>query len=299
MVKKSNERGDTESIIAKESIAIPKEILLPLEEVKARMNQICMEALKNNTLYEPIMHFVSKPGKLIRPAIVLTSSLIIGIDINSMIDMAAAIEMLHISSLIHDDIIDKDTKRRDKETINAKYGNDTAIIAGDALIAIAVNTVSKYGSRVLDITSKASLDMCKGEHLDSLAQEHKKVLNIEEYLEVAKLKTGVLIATAAQIPAIYSNNSNAEAFKEFGLNLGISFQIRDDILNYLKKDHLKNTGNDIENFRPNIVASLSKESNPIKSAINKNNEYLEKAKSSLEKINNSNYLIPYLNFLTL
>lgn len=295
-----NKREENNIINAKQSIEIPKEILLPLEDVKRRINEICEHSLKNHPLYNPVMHFVNRPGKLIRPAIMLTSSLIIGVDPNSMMDLAASIEMLHMSSLMHDDIIDKDTKRRNLETVNAKYGDNTAIIAGDALIAIAVNTVSRYGSRVLDVTSRASLDMCKGELLDSLAQEQRKILSLDEYLEIAEFKTGVLIATAAQIPAVYLNDSRAGKLRDFGLNLGISFQIRDDILNYLKMDNLKNTGNDIKNFRPNIVASYSlNESNPIKSAIDKNNEYLEKAKESLKEINNSKYLIPYLDFLNL
>ncbi|MGC8648637.1 MAG: polyprenyl synthetase family protein [Candidatus Micrarchaeia archaeon] len=287
--------------MSKNEIEISGDISRLVNKTNERIIEIADKFLKNSLIYEPTMHFLKAPGKLIRPALVLTSAIILGKEPKKYIDLAASIEFLHTASLIHDDIIDKDEKRRGIETVQKKYGIDGAILAGDMLFALAVNTASAYGREVLEITSKAAADMCIGEFLDSGAQKNRQVLSLDEYLNIAKLKTASLISSATSVVAVYEKDEyKNKILKDFGINIGMSFQIRDDILNYLKRDKLKDSTSDINNFRPNIVAvynNLNSSISPVKAAIEKNNEYIQKAKESLKKLEDSSYLLPYVNFL--
>jgi len=280
-------------------IEIPKEIGTLLEQTHSRIIEIADEFLKGNIAYEPTMHFLKIQGKLIRPALVLTSAVILDKDPSKYLDLAASIEFLHTASIVHDDIIDKDEKRRGIKTVHTEYGIENAVLAGDMLFALAVNTASKYGKEVLDITSKAAVDMCTGEFLDANAQKFKHRLSIEEYLNIAKLKTSSLISSATSVVAVYEEDSRKISLEKFGMNIGMSFQIRDDILNYLKRDKLKDSSSDVENFRPNIISSYEGiVEDPVNAAIEKNNWYIENAKMNLKELGRqSSYLLPYIEFL--
>jgi geranylgeranyl pyrophosphate synthase len=285
----------------KKEIEISSSISGLLNRTHMQMIKIADRFLNGSSMYEPAMHFLKAPGKLIRPALVLTSAMILDKEPEKYIDLAASIEFLHTASIIHDDIIDKDKKRRGIETVHEKYGIDGAVLAGDMLFALAVNTASAYGHEVSEAASKAATDMCIGEFLDSNAQKSKQQLSLDKYLNIAWLKTASLISSAVSIVALCEKEQyKNKILKEFGMNIGMSFQIRDDILNYLKRDKLKDSTSDIKNFRPNIVAvynNLSSIKNPVEAAIEKNNEYIEKAKETLKRLENSSYLLPYVDFL--
>ena len=177
-------------------------------------------------------YLLKKNGKLIRPTLVLMGAHAVGNDPMEFVDLAVASELLHTSSLIHDDIIDGDLTRRGSKTVHAKYGEKIALLAGDALISKAVSMATRYGEDALRSMTKASMDMCAGELLDYDFQKTGKVPTVRQCLGINTLKTASLIATCCNIVAINRNERHSKEMYLFGRDLGIAFQIRDDIIDY-------------------------------------------------------------------
>lgn len=244
---------------------------------------------KSNILKDATFHLLSVRGKLLRPGLVFVGAEAIGSNVNDYVDLATAIEYLHISSLIHDDIIDKDERRRGKESVHFKYGIENAILAGDALIARAVNLSSRYGEKVVSKISGTAFQMCDGEALDYSVQEGKIKQDFNSYLEVAKRKTASLISTSLSIASIRENKDDyiVRKLENAGENLGIAFQIRDDIINAVGSVELgRRPGNDdaLKN-RPNVVSVLMidgrKKKESIEDAINLMEDYVKQALDKL------------------
>lgn len=258
---------------------------------------------KSNKLKDATFHLLSVRGKLLRPGLVFIGAEAIGSDVDDYVDLAIAIEYLHISSLIHDDIIDKDDRRRGKESVHFKYGIENAILAGDALIARAVNLSAKYGERVVSKISGTAFQMCDGEALDYSVQEAKVRQDYNSYIEVAKRKTASLISTSLSIASVRENKDDyiTRSLENAGENLGIAFQIRDDIVNAVGSIELgKRPGNDdaIKN-RPNIVSVFmndgieKKES--LTRAINLMENYVNQALEKLSDFPRIEILKKYVN----
>jgi len=211
---------------------------------------------ESKSLEESTYHLLHNRGKLLRPSLVFIGAEAINKDPKDVVELALAIEYLHISSLIHDDIIDKDVIRRGVETVHAKFGIEDAILAGDALISRAVFLASSYGERVVKEISKSAFQMCDGESLDFAIQKGKIELKLENYITVAIKKTASLISTSLAIASIYFGKSPeiVAKLKEAGEKLGLAFQIRDDIINFIGSTRLgRRPGNGDEEFnRPNI-----------------------------------------------
>jgi geranylgeranyl pyrophosphate synthase len=253
-------------------------------------------------LYKPAMHLLSGPGKLIRPGLVFAAADMLGQELDYFVDLAAGLELLHTASLVHDDILDKDSLRRGKDAVHVKYGIDQAILAGDALIAQAISLTSIYGQKVIKRASEASLAMCAGEMLDVKSQmPDAPPLDLSSYIKIAELKTATLMGISASIVADYIGNDIRDTLYEVGANLGISFQIRDDIMNYLGlSDKAKKTvKSDIWNKRPSIVSVFQRsgKEDPVKTAIKLNNFYLDRSLELLENIEKRNLFSNYIEFL--
>ncbi len=174
-------------------------------------------------------------GKRIRPALVIlcakASKELSSLD-KKLIKIATAIELIHIASLIHDDIIDHASLRHNKPTINYKWGDDVSIVAGDYLYSIAFDLISSTGnSDILKCISSATKALCEGQLLQVCERDNLNLLK-ERYFIIVKMKTASLFAASCQSGALISNPKSRLkiALKEFGLNFGIAFQIIDDYL---------------------------------------------------------------------
>lgn len=186
-------------------------------------------------LYEPIRYSLELGGKRIRPALLLLANdLFEGKDDNA-INAALAIEVFHNFTLLHDDIMDDAPLRRGKDTIYKKWGSNIAILAGDVMFVNAIQLLAKNDTsklpEILDLFSTTAVEVCEGQQFDMNFETLQNV-SIDDYLKMIELKTAVLLAASLKIGAILGNASqeNANHIYEFGKNLGVAFQLMDDIL---------------------------------------------------------------------
>jgi len=186
-------------------------------------------------LYEPIRYIMSLGGKRIRPVMVLMASELFNADVNIALDAALAIETFHNFTLVHDDIMDNAPLRRGKQTIHEKWGINNAILSGDVMMVESNKHLSKVDINVLkpvlETFNATAQGVCEGQQLDMEFEERGDV-SIEEYLEMIRLKTAVLLGGAMKLGAIVGGASeqNANLLYQFGENLGVAFQLQDDIL---------------------------------------------------------------------
>jgi geranylgeranyl diphosphate synthase type II len=186
-------------------------------------------------LYEAAEYILQIGGKRIRPVMCLMGNELFA-EINAdAYHVAAAIELFHNFSLIHDDIMDKAPLRRGVETVHIKYGESTALLAGDVMLVKSYDYLSKIKAdhlpKVLQLFNKVGREVCEGQQLD-MDFEQKKSVNLEEYVHMITLKTSVLLAASLQFGAILGGaaGDSQHHLYEFGKNLGIAFQIQDDYL---------------------------------------------------------------------
>lgn len=190
---------------------------------------------KPDTLYEPIRYFLAIGGKRIRPILVLLAAQLFDNEDDSVINQALAVELFHNFTLIHDDIMDKAPLRRGVATIHEKWNDSQAILSGDALLIIAyqylMRTRPKYHGLLIETFSKMAIEVCEGQQLD-MDFEKKAQAEINEYINMIRLKTSVLLGCALELGAIVSDASTEDRHHlyQFGVNIGIAFQIQDDIL---------------------------------------------------------------------
>ncbi len=203
-------------------------------------------------LYQPIDYAMHQGGKRVRPLLALMAADLFSGDIEKAKPVAIAIEVLHNFTLLHDDIMDKSPLRRGKPTVYNKYDTNTAILSGDTMFAKAFTYLLKaQESQIHDLVeafTNASIEVCEGQAMDICFEERNDV-RIEEYIEMIRLKTGVLLATALKLGAITAKASKEDIdnLYDFGLNIGIAFQLQDDILDCWSnlEDFGKVTGTDI------------------------------------------------------
>ncbi len=186
-------------------------------------------------LYEPIDYSIKIGGKRIRPILTLLSCDLFNGDIENALYPAIGVELFHNFTLLHDDIMDKAPLRRGKETVFKKWNQDIAILSGDTLFAIAYQNICKakpeYLKSILDEFSNSAIKVCEGQQLDMNFESNHDV-TIFDYIEMIKLKTAALIAASLKIGAIIgkADIKDAENIYKFGENIGIAFQIMDDML---------------------------------------------------------------------
>ena len=224
-----------------------------LEIVRKRLSSIPKSEFFNDKLHSASIHLLNDKAKLVRAKLILSVAEILKNDPSDFVNLAMAVELLHTSSLIHDDIIDKDRQRRGIETVNIKYGNETAMLAGDALIARAVQISSEYGGEVTSFIAKSAMRMCAGEQLDYEYQKNGKIPNLDDYLNLVGLKCGALIAASCAVVPLYTNKKYKESLYNFGENIGIAFQIRDDIADFIEE---KSTLREEQGIQPNIIVTI-------------------------------------------
>ncbi|MDQ8003348.1 MAG: polyprenyl synthetase family protein [Pedobacter sp.] len=186
-------------------------------------------------LYEPIKYIMSLGGKRIRPVMVLMATELFTDEVTKALDVALAIETFHNFTLVHDDIMDNAPLRRGKQTVHEKWGVNNAILSGDVMMVESNKHLSKVDigvlKPVLDTFNQTAQGVCEGQQLD-MEFETRDDVSIEEYIEMIRLKTAVLLGGAMKLGAIVggADEKNAELLYQFGENLGVAFQLQDDIL---------------------------------------------------------------------
>lgn len=186
-------------------------------------------------LYEPIKYIMSLGGKRIRPVMVLMAAELFTDEVTKALDVALAVETFHNFTLVHDDIMDNAPLRRGKQTVHEKWGVNNAILSGDVMMVESNKHLSKVDVNVLkpvlDTFNQTAQGVCEGQQLD-MEFETRDDVSIEEYLEMIRLKTAVLLGGAMKLGAIVggADEKNAALLYQFGENLGVAFQLQDDIL---------------------------------------------------------------------
>ena len=186
-------------------------------------------------LYEPIDYILKLGGKRIRPVLTLMAADIFSSDFKKALPAALAVEVFHNFTLIHDEIMDAAPLRRGKATVHEKWDTNTGILSGDAMLILAYQYFENYEpivfQKLAKLFSKTALEVCDGQQLD-VDFETRNDVTIPEYINMIRLKTSVLVAAALKMGAIVAeaNNENANLIYDFGLNLGLAFQLQDDYL---------------------------------------------------------------------
>lgn len=186
-------------------------------------------------LYEPIEYILHLGGKRMRPILTLMATEVFDVDCKKALAAATAIEVFHNFSLVHDDIMDEAPLRRGNETVHEKWNINTGILSGDAMLILAYQHFEEYEPKIFrelaKLFSKTALEVCEGQQYD-VDFETREDVTIPEYLKMIEYKTAVLVGAAMKMGAIVAETSeeNANLIYDFGLNLGIAFQLQDDYL---------------------------------------------------------------------
>jgi len=237
-----------------------------------------LELYSESEFCEPLK-FAIQDGKRIRPIILLLAAESVGKIDENVFAAACAIELLHTESVIHDDIIDNETKRRQKDPFHIKYGYNASVLTGDFVLGLILNISSRLDNpRITKDLATAAMLMSEGEILEGKLEESGDA-TFDDYLKVMEYKTATAFEMAAKLGSIIGNGTEEqiESLAEYGKNIGIAYQIRDDLMDWKNEDKLFNL--------------LIKKSSDPRVIFNKMEEMLDKfsklALDSLRKINQS------------
>ena len=186
-------------------------------------------------LYEPITYTMDLGGKRLRPVLVLMACEAVGGDINRALTPAIGLEMFHNFTLLHDDVMDKADIRRGKPTVHVKWDDNTAILSGDAMLTMATQLIAQAPAdvmpQVMDLYNRTAMEIYEGQQYD-VDFEKRSDVTVDEYIEMIRLKTSVLLGCACKMGALIggADEATAQLFYKVGENLGLAFQLQDDML---------------------------------------------------------------------
>ena len=209
-----------------------------IDEIQKKINDyIDNQKFEGNPeeLYAPIEYILRQGGKRLRPTLCLLACDLFGGNMEDCMVPAVAAEIFHNFTLVHDDIMDQAPLRRGMETIYKKWGSDVAILSGDTMLIKAfqyvLNTNNKYRYEVFAELCKVALEVCEGQQLD-LNFETRDDVTLDEYLEMIRLKTAVLLGSVLKIGAIVAgaDEESQKIIYDFGVDIGMAFQLQDDVL---------------------------------------------------------------------
>ncbi|MBQ2300713.1 MAG: polyprenyl synthetase family protein [Bacteroidaceae bacterium] len=203
-------------------------------------------------LYEPIAYELSLGGKRIRPVLMLMAYNLYQDNVDAILSQAAGLETYHNHTLLHDDVMDKADMRRNKPTVHNVWNENTAILSGDAMLILAYRLMADCPkdklADVLHVFTETTMEICEGQQWD-MEFETRMDVKVEEYIEMIRLKTSVLLAAALKIGAMLGGASDEDAQKlyDFGVKIGLAFQLQDDWLDVYGDPKVfgKNIGGDI------------------------------------------------------
>ena len=241
-----------------------------LVETAEKVNRFIEEVVdlkgEPELLYRAARHIIGAGGKRLRPYLVLKSCKIVGGREEDAIPTAAALELLHTFTLIHDDIMDKDEKRRGAPTVHNQWGIPIAIVTGDLLFAKVYETITKFTDpkhvtpkrilQVLKEISEATVKICEGQALDMMF-EGKETVPEDEYFKMIRAKTAALFEASARCGGILggANESQVERLGEYGCYSGVAFQVIDDVLGLIADEKIlrKPVGSDIREGKRTLI----------------------------------------------
>ncbi|MDA3930325.1 MAG: polyprenyl synthetase family protein [Prolixibacteraceae bacterium] len=209
--------------------------LVSLFNTKLEQEIAHIEKRKPQNLYEPVIYTLNMGGKRIRPVLLLLAHQLYNNNFENAFPAAIAIEMFHNFTLLHDDIMDNADLRRNFKTVHLKYNNETAILSGDAMSILSYEYITQCQSKnyreIFELFTQTALKICEGQQFD-MDFETRSDVSVDEYLEMIGLKTAILLAASLKMGALTANATTDEAnlLYEFGYNLGMAFQLQDDIL---------------------------------------------------------------------
>lgn len=203
-------------------------------------------------LYEPMRYILALGGKRVRPILTMLTAEMYGNTPQSVLNQALAVEIFHNFTLMHDDIMDRAEVRRNTPTVHKKWDENVGILSGDGMLVVAYQYLAKASPDkvhlLLEIFNKTALEVCEGQQIDMDLANAESAL-MPEYIEMIRLKTAVLLTCAMQLGAIMSNacRGDLDNLKIFAENIGIAFQIKDDMLDAFgsQEDFGKKIGGDI------------------------------------------------------
>jgi geranylgeranyl diphosphate synthase, type II len=188
-----------------------------------------------STLYDPAEYFIGLGGKRVRPVMCLMGNELFDEIHAEAYPLAAAVELFHNFTLIHDDIMDKAPLRRGKPTVHSKYGEPTALLGGDVMLVVAYDYLNRIDNlflkKIIHLFNQTAKEVCEGQQLDMDFEKIPRV-SLDEYIHMITLKTSVLLAASLRMGAILggAGEGNQILLYEFGKKLGIAFQVQDDYL---------------------------------------------------------------------
>jgi octaprenyl-diphosphate synthase len=249
-----------------------------IKNINASLNSE-LELYSESEFIEPLK-YAMEGGKRIRPLILILAAESVGKSDENAYAASCAVEFLHTESVIHDDIIDNETMRRKKDPFHIKYGYNASILTGDFVLGLILNISSRLNNpRITKDLSTTAMLMSEGEIIEGRLEESEDV-TFDDYLKVIEYKTATAFETSARLGAILGGGSEEqiEALSEYGKNIGIAYQIQDDLNDWKNEDKLFNL--------------LIKKSSDPRDVFNKMEEllksYSEKAKIGLRKIHENN-----------
>jgi geranylgeranyl diphosphate synthase type II len=183
-------------------------------------------------LYEPIAYHMALGGKRVRPVLALMACEAMGGNMERALDAALGLELFHNFTLLHDDVMDNADVRRGKPTVHFQWNDNTAILSGDTMLTIATQYIARTANwQVMDLFNKTAIEIYEGQQWD-MDYEHRIDVSVDEYINMIRLKTSVLLGCALKMGALIGGASAEDADKlyEAGVNMGLAFQLRDDML---------------------------------------------------------------------
>lgn len=222
-----------------------EEICRTIEEALARLTF----DQPPRSLFDPITYILSLGGKRIRPALALMACDLFEGKGEDVLQPALGLEVFHNFTLLHDDLMDEADRRRDKPTVHKLWNPNVAILSGDAMLICAYQLVAKANDKaILELFSRTALEICAGQQYD-MEFESRPDVTEEEYIEMIRLKTAVLLACALKVGAMIGGApaADADALYDYGIHIGLAFQLQDDLLDVYgdPKTFGKNIGGDI------------------------------------------------------
>ena len=229
-------------------------------------------------LYDPIRYSIKGSGKRFRPILVHLVGRAHNLDPNIIMNISLSIELLHNFTLIHDDIMDKDTMRHGQKTIHAKWDKSAAILAGDGIFVLSqiiLSSIPKNSNEIFSHFNKATLEICEGQALDKEFENNNKIKE-EQYLDMIDKKTGALLSISSTLGPIYNgvDHNLIKYYNNFGRSLGKGFQLHDDLLEITsnQKKMGKNIGSDLAEGKQTMMVIKARNSFP-----NEWNDIIEKS----------------------
>ncbi|MFP3157712.1 MAG: polyprenyl synthetase family protein [Caldivirga sp.] len=278
---------------------LPREVIDALGLITNELDGLLKGVSMPSNLRESTMHYIRNKGKMIRPLLTLITAHTLGGNVNDAINPAIAVELIHMASLLQDDIIDGHLVRRGSETPFKRYGAEYTILASDLLIAKAIEYSLK--SKTMKVTmelTNAALRLAIGQSYELEYKLNGKI-NMDIYMRIIENKTASLIAAAIALGGYVANVNDdvASLLRLLGEKLGVAYQIRDDIIDYLNLDKDNPVG--LRSVDVNIIDALKAEgsSNPLRDAVNLFMSYTSEAETIAAAIRGGPVFTGIINYL--